>query len=117
MDEHNAHVKSVTPASKFHSMEISEGWAPLCKILDVPIPDEPFPRANDAEAVDGLALQVFKEAGLIWGGIFAVTGVVGYGALWAWKRGIFDSLTRGCSWKPGSLWDREAPRGSRGALC
>ncbi len=26
---------------------MQEGWEPLCKFLGVPVPDEPFPRAND----------------------------------------------------------------------
>ena len=29
--------------------EITEGWEPLCKFLDVPIPAEPFPRTNSTE--------------------------------------------------------------------
>ena len=62
MDEHNAYVKSVTPPERFHMMELSEGWAPLCKILNKPVPDEPFPRANDAEAVEGVNADILKEA-------------------------------------------------------
>jgi Sulfotransferase domain len=42
MDEHNQYVRGVTPPEKFHMMELSEGWAPLCKILGTSIPDEPF---------------------------------------------------------------------------
>jgi Sulfotransferase domain len=29
--------------------EVTEGWEPLCRFLDVPAPDTPFPRLNDAE--------------------------------------------------------------------
>ncbi|KAL0571954.1 hypothetical protein V5O48_010006 [Marasmius crinis-equi] len=95
MDEHNEYVKEVTPPSNFHMMELSEGWAPLCKVLGKPIPDEPFPRANDAEAVQGLELQIFKEAGSRWLGIFAVAGAFGYGTVWLWKNGFADlALTR-----------------------
>jgi hypothetical protein len=88
MEEHNEYVKEVTPSERFHMMDLSEGWAPLCKILGTRIPDEPFPRANDAEAVEGLAGQIFVEAGSRWSGIFAVTGAVGYGTWWLWKSGI-----------------------------
>jgi hypothetical protein len=90
MEEHNDYVKEVTPPVKFHMMELREGWAPLCKILGVPIPDEPFPRANDANAVEGLAGRIFLEAGSRWAGIFAVTGALGYGALRLWRSGILD---------------------------
>ena len=31
---------------------VEDGWEPLCRLLDKPIPDEPFPRANDAAAVE-----------------------------------------------------------------
>lgn len=86
MDEHNAWVEKVTPPEKFHMMELSEGWTPLCKALNKPVPDEPFPRLNDAEAVDGLAGQILKEAGSRWAGIFAVAGAIGYGGWWVYKR-------------------------------
>jgi hypothetical protein len=85
MDEHNEYVREVTPPEKFHMMELSEGWAPLCKILGTSIPDEPFPRANDAEAVEGLASQILLEAGSRWAGISAVVGFVGYGAWRLWQ--------------------------------
>ncbi|SPN97350.1 uncharacterized protein DNG_00864 [Cephalotrichum gorgonifer] len=87
MGEHNSHVRAITPASKFHMMELSEGWAPLCNMLSAPVPDEPFPRANDAEAVEGLAGVILKDAGTRWGAIFALAGVAGYGALQVWKWG------------------------------
>lgn len=88
MDEHNEYVKEVTPPGKFHMIDLSEGWAPLCSILGAPIPNEAFPRANDADAIKGLASQIFIEAGSRWAGIFAVVGV-GYGAWWLWSSGIF----------------------------
>ncbi|PGH36047.1 hypothetical protein GX50_01059 [[Emmonsia] crescens] len=71
MDEHNEYVKELTPPSKFYMVELNEGWASLCRILKTPIPDELFPRANDAEAVEGLAGQILVEAGSRWAGIFA----------------------------------------------
>ena len=30
---------------------MKQGWEPLCKFLNVPIPDCPFPRVNDTEAM------------------------------------------------------------------
>lgn len=78
MDEHNTYVKEVTPSSKFHMMELNEGWAPLCKILVKPRPDEPFPRANDAEAVEGLAGTIFIEATTRWLTILATVGAIAF---------------------------------------
>jgi hypothetical protein len=42
MDEHNEYVREVTPPEKFHMMELSEGWAPLCKILGQAFQTSPF---------------------------------------------------------------------------
>ncbi|KAF2256708.1 hypothetical protein BU26DRAFT_473168 [Trematosphaeria pertusa] len=85
MEEHNEYVKAVTPPEKFHMMELKEGWAPLCKILGTPVPDEPFPRLNDADAVKGTVSQIFIQAGTIWASILAVAGALGYGAWWLGK--------------------------------
>jgi hypothetical protein len=30
--------------------EVTQGWAPLCAFLGVPVPDEPFPWENDSAA-------------------------------------------------------------------
>jgi hypothetical protein len=30
-----------------HTIQVKEGWGPLCKFLDLPVPNEPFPRVND----------------------------------------------------------------------
>ena len=84
MDEHNQYVKNMTPKANFYMMELSEGWRPLCEILGVPIPEDPFPKANDAEAIEGLARQIFLEAGSRWLGILAAGAVMGYCLLWTW---------------------------------
>ena len=44
---HNEAVKATIPASQLLVFEAKEGWEPLCKFLDVPVPAEPFPRSND----------------------------------------------------------------------
>jgi hypothetical protein len=46
-EKHTAEVKRIVPAERLLVFEAKEGWAPLCKFLDVPVPAEPFPRAND----------------------------------------------------------------------
>ncbi|PKS08109.1 hypothetical protein jhhlp_005384 [Lomentospora prolificans] len=35
--------------SQLHMMELSEGWIRLAKLLGKPIPEEPFPHANNAK--------------------------------------------------------------------
>ena len=40
-------VKKEIPADRFLVFEVKDGWEPLCQFLQVPVPDEPFPNAND----------------------------------------------------------------------
>lgn len=50
--QHNEMVKRVTPKEKLLLFELEEGRAPLCKVLGKPVPDMPFPRVNEAAAVN-----------------------------------------------------------------
>ena len=43
-----AHVKNTVPPEKLLIFDSKHGWEPLCSFLGVPIPDEPYPRANDS---------------------------------------------------------------------
>jgi len=40
-------VKKEIPAERLLVFEVKNGWEPLCQFLQVPVPDEPFPNAND----------------------------------------------------------------------
>jgi len=51
-NEHVNEVKSIIPAENLLVWEVKEGWAPLCKFLDLPIPDVPFPNVNDTAEID-----------------------------------------------------------------
>ena len=46
-ERHNEEVKRHVPQDRLLVYEVREGWGPLCEFLDVPVPDEPFPRLND----------------------------------------------------------------------
>lgn len=48
-DRHLEYLEDVVPKDKLFYYSVKEGWGPLCDILEVPIPDEPFPRLNDAK--------------------------------------------------------------------
>ena len=41
-------VKRTVPKEKLLIFSVKEGWGPLCKFLDAPIPDVPFPNTNDS---------------------------------------------------------------------
>ena len=47
--KHNQQVKDEVPADKLLVFESSQGWAPLCDFLEVPVPDGPYPRTNTTE--------------------------------------------------------------------
>ena len=80
---HNEKVKTTIPADKLLVFEVKQGWEPLCKFLDCPIPeDTPFPHTNDTamfkkfvafrkkKALTLLAVEV----ALVVGGFFWVRG-------------------------------------------
>ena len=46
---HNAEVQRDVPANRLLVYEVKQGWAPLCKFLEVPTPASPFPRVNSRE--------------------------------------------------------------------
>ena len=48
-EDHIAEVKAGLPPERLLVFQVKEGWEPLCAFLDVPVPDEPFPRLNDAQ--------------------------------------------------------------------
>jgi hypothetical protein len=69
--------------ARVHYFNVKEGWEPLCKILDLPIPDVPFPQANDAQATQD-ALQGFVTTALMrWAILIGILSVSGY---WLWMQ-------------------------------
>ena len=47
--EHVASVLKDAPNNRLLVWEASQGWEPLCKALDLAVPDEPFPHSNTAK--------------------------------------------------------------------
>ncbi|RYO99927.1 hypothetical protein DL764_006668 [Monosporascus ibericus] len=87
---YNDWVRSVVPKEKLLEMGLGDGWAPLCKFLGVPVPNEPFPRANDTDAAAKYAKRVFATLAQVWLGIFSVSGVVAYSVIRLYKeRSLF----------------------------
>ena len=39
-------VKNTVPSDKLLVFEVKEGWSPLCKFLEVPVPNIPFPNID-----------------------------------------------------------------------
>lgn len=43
---HNAYVLNNAPKDKLHVVDFKQGWEPICKFLEVPVPELPFPHKN-----------------------------------------------------------------------
>ena len=49
-ERHNDSVRASVAADRLLVYEVEQGWAALCSFLGAAVPDEPFPRGNDAAA-------------------------------------------------------------------
>jgi Sulfotransferase domain len=56
--EHIEYVKRVCPKEKLLLFDVKEGWEPLCKFLELPIPNEPFPNLNDTAAMQNMTMKM-----------------------------------------------------------
>lgn len=48
-EAHTEAVKAAIPADQLLVFEVKQGWAPLCAFLDVPVPEQAYPRTNNRE--------------------------------------------------------------------
>jgi hypothetical protein len=51
---HNQEVRDSFEPARLLVFDVRQGWAPLCRFLEVPIPDEPFPRLNDTASTQAM---------------------------------------------------------------
>jgi Sulfotransferase domain len=65
---HNEEVEATVPPERLLVWSVTEGWEPLCEFLEVPVPEEQMPHANDRDTflgrvIDGAlaALQSARE--------------------------------------------------------
>jgi hypothetical protein len=45
-ERQNAEVRRLVPADRLLEWTVTEGWAPICERLELPVPDEEFPVTN-----------------------------------------------------------------------
>jgi hypothetical protein len=48
-DRHNADVRATIPPERLLDWRVQDGWEPLCRALNLPVPDMPFPWTNKRE--------------------------------------------------------------------
>lgn len=76
-----AEVKATVPSDRLLVFSVKEGWEPLCKFLELPIPEgEPFPRVNDTKAMSAMVKQFTIVSHLVVFGfpLLAVGAAVAY---------------------------------------
>lgn len=87
--DHYALVRRVVPKERMLEYKVQDGWGPLCEFLNVDVPDEEYPKVNDAEQFIFAHrlmwwLALGKMAAKI-GAMVAVPAVGGAVAMW-WQR-------------------------------
>jgi hypothetical protein len=58
---HNQEVRDTIDPARLLVFDVCEGWAPLCRFLEVPVPSEPFPRLNDTASTQAM-IQLMRES-------------------------------------------------------
>jgi hypothetical protein len=57
MERHNQEVRDAVPADRLLEWSPRDGWEPLCKFLEVPVPPAPVPHVNDSAAFAGRIVE------------------------------------------------------------
>ncbi|KHN94988.1 uncharacterized protein MAM_07215 [Metarhizium album ARSEF 1941] len=79
---HMEWLREVVPEKRLVFFDVRDGWGPLCEILGVDVPNVPFPRVNDGEAIARSAAKQFRRALRRWMLIAGIIACVGYGVTW-----------------------------------
>ena len=106
--QHEDFLRSIVPANKLYFYDVADGWGPLCKILDLPVPDRSFPHNNstgDAGKLwrDVITLGIISWIVVLtfawffikffWGRLPAATELTGILGSSAYGRGVAYSNT------------------------
>jgi hypothetical protein len=73
---HEEHLRTVVPPEKLFWYEVKQGWEPLCKILNVPIPDRPFPHNNSIDDARKTYNELVTAGILTWMLVLTVVYIV-----------------------------------------
>jgi len=60
-----AEVRRVVPSENLLVASAKEGWAPLCKFLGLPVPENDYPRVNDTASIKRMLRNVWIVNGLV----------------------------------------------------
>ncbi|KAL2209368.1 hypothetical protein CC79DRAFT_1332578 [Sarocladium strictum] len=74
-NEHVRLLKEHIPEDRLFFVSVKDGWEPLCRALDVPVPESvPFPKINDADAVGSLTSEKLRTGLTRWALALAAVG-------------------------------------------
>jgi hypothetical protein len=62
-EKHMVDVIAALPAERLLVWSVKEGWEPLCEFLELPVPDEKFPRINSRDETKELLETLVASSG------------------------------------------------------
>src|SRR5262249_57978783 len=57
-NRHNQEVRDTIDPKRLLVFEARQGWEPLCRFLEVSVPEEPYPRLNDTASTNAMILRM-----------------------------------------------------------
>lgn len=60
-ENNTAEVQAAFGENRLLTYNIGDGWEPLCRFLDKPVPDAPYPRTNSTEDFNAMMARLKKE--------------------------------------------------------
>lgn len=79
-EQHIEKMKAAVPPEQLLVFKVSEGWAPLCQFLGLPVPSTPFPNVNSRAEFQKVKAGMFKGAYAILGIAAAAFAGLAYAA-------------------------------------
>ncbi|KAF2161926.1 hypothetical protein M409DRAFT_69449 [Zasmidium cellare ATCC 36951] len=76
---HYERVRDTVPKERMLEFELGQGWEPLCKFLDKPVPNVPFPHRNEAHTTKA-GIDVFIVKALM-NSLRNIAVVLGFAAI------------------------------------
>ncbi|KAK3627906.1 hypothetical protein LTR22_022571 [Elasticomyces elasticus] len=77
-DGHNAEIIALISKEKLLIYDVRQGWEPLCRFLDVEVPDTPYPNLNDKEAMHVIFMGMMAYGAFMWLVYLGVAGAALY---------------------------------------
>lgn len=77
-DRHMQWLKEAVPPERLVFFDVRDGWEPLCRALDLPVPvGVPFPQINDGKAIEEFATRQITRGLVRWAAMVGVLSVLG----------------------------------------